>query len=274
MAAVLHSDWLIPDWPARPGVRAVFTSRAGGVSAAPYESMNLGDHVGDRPQAVAANRALLAQATGTHAVFLQQVHGSAVLALDADTPDGLPADACVTVQRKLACTIMVADCLPVLLATQDGRAVGAAHAGWRGLAGVGDGSGVGVLASACASLQALAQAAGADSRLLAWLGPCIGPSAFEVGADVRAAFEAVQPQASACFVQTAPGKYLANLPALARLRLLALGITQIYGNDGSLPWCTVSNPSRFFSHRRDAGLGVGGNGRHTTGRMAVAIWRD
>lgn len=274
MAAVLHPDWLVPDWPAPPGVRAVFTSRAGGVSAPPYDSMNLGSHVGDLPDAVAANRALLEQATGTHAVFLNQVHGSAVLALDAATPDGESADACVTMQRRLACTIMVADCLPVLLATRDGRVVGAAHAGWRGLAGAGGDSAQGVVASTYAALRALAQTTGSDSDLLAWLGPCIGPSAFEVGPEVRVAFEAVQPGAAACFVQSGPDKWLANLPALARLRLQALGVSQIYGNNGSLPWCTVSNPSRFFSHRRDASLGVGANGLHTTGRMAVAIWRD
>jgi YfiH family protein len=274
MAAALHPDWLIPDWPAPAGVRAVFTSRAGGVSRPPYDSLNLGSHVGDAPDSVAANRALLERAIGTHAVFLDQVHGSAVLALDVATPDGQTADACVTGQRQLACTIMVADCLPVLLATQDGRAVAAAHAGWRGLAGVGDDSAQGVLESVYASLRALAQAGRTPSAIgtMAWLGPCIGPSAFEVGAEVKAAFEAVQPEAATCFVPTGAGRYLANLPALARLRMRALGITQVYGNDGSLPWCTVSNPSRFFSHRRDAG--VGGNGFGTTGRMAACIWLD
>jgi hypothetical protein len=268
----LHPDWLIPDWPAPAGVRVVFTSRAGGVSAPPYDSLNLGDHVGDAPEAVAANRALLARAIGTQAVFLKQMHGSAVLALDAATPDGLPADACVTAQPRIACTIMVADCLPVLLATQDGRAVAAAHAGWRGLAGAGDGCGQGVLEATYASLRALVRPGPAAGEILAWLGPCIGPGAFEVGPEVKAAFEAGQPQAGRFFVPTGAGKYLANLPALARLRLQALGITQVYGNDGSLPWCTVSNPSRFFSHRRDAG--VGGNGFGTTGRMAACIWLD
>ena len=272
MNTALHPGWLIPDWPAPVGVRAVFTSRAGGVSASPYDSLNLGDHVGDAPEAVAANRALLERAIGTHAVFLNQVHGSAVLALDAATHDGLPADACVTAQKKIACTIMVADCLPVLLATQDGCAVAAAHAGWRGLAGIGDGSGQGVLEATCASLRGLARPGLAADHILAWLGPCIGPSAFEVGPEVKAAFEAGQPEAGRFFVPAGAGKYLANLPALARLRLQALGITQVYGNDGSLPWCTVSNPSRFFSHRRDAG--VPGNGFGTTGRMAVCIWRD
>jgi YfiH family protein len=264
-----HPNWLIPNWPAPANVRAVFTSRAGGVSAPPYESLNLGTHVGDRPESVAANRAALQRAVGAQAVFLNQVHGSAVLALDAATPDGLCADACVTRQRQLACTIMVADCLPVLLTTHDGRAVAAAHAGWRGLAGVGEAGGQGVLEAVHAAL--LAQAGGV-ATVLAWLGPCIGPSAFEVGPEVKAAFEAVQPQAAGCFVQSGAGRYLADLPALARLRLQALGVSQIDGNNGSASWCTVGNPSRFFSHRRDAG--VHGNGFGTTGRMAACIWLD
>lgn len=270
----LHPDWLVPDWPAPAGVRAVFTTRAGGVSTVPFDSMNLGTHVGDLPACVAANRALLERATGTHAVFLNQVHGAKVEVLDAATPEGLPADACATAQRRLACTVMVADCLPVLLTTEEGGVVAAAHAGWRGLAGAGTAGGQGVLASIYESFRALAQQGCTQSaiKVIAWLGPCIGPSAFEVGGEVKAAFEAVQPEAARFFVPAGPGKYLANLPALARLRLQALGITQIYGNDGSPPWCTVGNPSRFFSHRRDAG--TPGNGSGTTGRMAACIWLD
>ena len=272
VSSAFHPDWLIPDWPAPGGVRAVFTTRAGGVSAAPFDSMNLGDHVGDQPASVAANRALLQRATGTHAVFLNQLHGNETMLLDACSADGQPADACVTARNKLGCTIMVADCLPVLLTTLDGVAVAAAHAGWRGLAG--DRSGRGILESVYESFSALAQ----EGRVLpaietiAWLGPCIGPSAFEVGAEVKAVFEARQPAAERFFVPIGPGKYLADLPALARLRLHALGISRIYGNDGSAPWCTVGNPSRFFSHRRDAG--VAGNGLGTTGRMAAWIWLD
>ena len=267
----MNARWLIPDWPAPPGVRALFTTRSGGVSAAPYDSLNLGDHVGDLPDKVAANRALLQRATGTRSVFLKQVHGSEVLTLNEKAPDGQQADACVTAQRLLACTVMVADCLPVLLSTEDGAVVAAAHAGWRGLAGS---AGNGVLEQVYASFSALAQAGRSQSAIktIAWLGPCIGPSAFEVGAEVKAAFEAVQPGAGRLFVASGAGKYLADLPGLARLRLRALGITQVYGNDGSAPWCTVSNPSRFFSHRRDAGLG--GNGFGTTGRMAACIWRE
>ncbi|MBK5205929.1 MAG: peptidoglycan editing factor PgeF [Polaromonas sp.] len=276
----MHPDWLIPDWPAPKSVRAVFTTRAGGVSDLPYDSMNLGDHVGDLSGHIAENRALLQRATGARAVFLKQVHGSDVLAFGTDTPDGRPADACVTIQRRTACTIMVADCLPVLLTTERGNVVAAAHAGWRGLAGVGGENrvtakgGKGILASFYESFSALAQAGQSQVAIktIAWLGPCIGPSAFEVGPEVKAAFEATQPEASRFFVEIGAGKYLADLPGLARLRLQALGISRIYGNDGSAPWCTVSNPSRFFSHRRDAG--VNGNGFGTTGRMAACIWLD
>lgn len=269
----MHPDWLIPDWPAPAGVRAVFTTRAGGMSPVPYDSLNLGDHVGDLPAHVAANRDVLRQAAGSHPVFLQQVHGSEVLVLHANATDGQKADACVTDRAGIACTIMVADCLPVLLASEDGLVVAAAHAGWRGLAGSPAGL-QGVLESVYESFRALAQQRRAQAAIktIAWLGPCIGPSAFEVGAEVKAAFETVQPEAGRLFVPVSTGKYLADLPALARLRLKAMGITQVYGNDGSDAWCTVRNPSRFFSHRRDAG--PTGNGFGTTGRMAACIWRE
>ena len=272
-----HPDWIVPDWPAPAGVRAVLTTRAGGVSSVPFDSMNLGGHVGDARHAVQANRALLQNAIGSQPVFLDQVHGAKVLTISAETPDGQVADACVTVRRKLACTILVADCLPVLLTTRAGDVVAAAHAGWRGLAGTGEGAGHGILESVYVCFNAFTQAGRASeaSKTIAWLGPCIGPAAFEVGAEVKAAFEFLQPEAERFFVAISPGKYLANLPALARLRLQAMGITQIYGNDGTARWCTVSNPSRFFSHRRDAGTaGGGGNGFGTTGRMAACIWLD
>jgi polyphenol oxidase len=277
----LNPDWLIPDWPAPAGVRAVFTSRQGGFSSAPFDSLNLGDHVGDAPEKVAANRAALQTAIGSRPVFLKQVHGNKVLALDATEIDGEVADACVTSQRNIACTIMVADCLPVLLTSEDGSVVAAAHAGWRGLAGAGTGvgerAGKGVLESVYESFRALAQVPRAPTaiKIIAWMGPCIGPSAFEVGEEVKAAFEFVQPDASRLFVATGSGKYLADLAGLARLRLKALGVTDVYGNDGSPTWCTVSNPSRFFSHRRDAAVAGNstGNGFSTTGRMAAAIWR-
>ncbi len=252
----MHPDWLVPDWPAPAGVHALCTTRAGGRSLPPYDHLNLGDHVGDDAQAVADNRALLAQALGARPVFLQQVHGWRVLALDRHTPPGREADACLTRETGLACTIMVADCLPLLFTDTQGSLAAAAHAGWRGLAGEG---GQGVIESLHAALGV------PSSELMVWLGPCIGPQAFEVGDEVRAAFAAQDARAAHCFTpQAAPGKWLADLPALARLRLSRLGITRIYGNDGTPSWCTVTNPSRFFSHRRD----------RVSGRLAACIWRD
>jgi YfiH family protein len=267
----LHPDWLIPDWPAPAGVRALFTTRVGGTSAEPYDSMNLGDHVGDVPERVEANRALLGQTMGAAPVFLQQVHGTRVLNIEAGTAHGQPADAATTNQRGVACTIMVADCLPVLFSTSDGAAVAAAHAGWRGLAGK---QGHGILEETYESFKALAlmERGVVAINAIAWLGPCIGPKAFEVGPEVRSAFVDGDQQAADCFRPLASGKFLADLAGLARLRLQAMGVTQIYGNDSSAPWCTVGNASRFFSHRRDAG--VSGNGFHTTGRMAACIWRE
>ena len=250
--------------------------------------MNLGDHVGDVPEHVTANRAALQQAISSHPVFLKQIHGVGVEHLNLATPDGTVADACVTTQRGVACTIMVADCLPVLLTNLEGTAIAAAHAGWRGLVGV-DANGklgekgekIGVLEAVFSAFQASNRTTAQSNRaheapeIIAWLGPCIGPAAFEVGAEVKAAFEAGQSGAGQFFKPTAQGKYLADLAGLARARLQALSITQIYGNDSSPAWCTVGNPSRFFSHRRDAGaVAIGGNGFNTTGRMAACIWLD
>jgi len=280
------ADWLVPDWPAPPGVWALCTTRMGGSSQPPYDSLNLGTHVGDDPAAVQANRqtlqaALQAHAAAARAVFLNQVHGVGVVHLDAATPDGTEADACVTTASGAVCTIMVADCLPVLFAHRNGQVVAAAHAGWRGLAGTG---GRGVLESTFEDFEALALGPAASIAIksgaiavapavaadtLAWLGPCIGPQAFEVGAEVRATFCDADVAAQSCFVPRAdvPGKYLCDLAGLARLRLRALGITQIYGNDSTALWCTVTNASRFFSHRRDAAvLGA-------SGRFAACIWR-
>jgi polyphenol oxidase len=245
----LPAGWLVPEWPAPARVHAVCTTRAGGVSHGPYESLNLGDHVGDVPEAVTANRAAFAAAIGARPVFLQQVHGRHAMALDASTPDGSEADGCFTREAGVACTIMVADCLPLLFTSEDGGIVGAAHAGWRGLVG-------GVLEAAVEGMQVRPE------TLFAWLGPCIGPTAFEVGGEVKAAFEAHDPAAASLFAPHAHGKWLADLPGLARGRLRALGITRIYGNDGSSEWCTVSNPSKFFSHRRD----------RVSGRFAASIW--
>ena len=278
----MQVDWLTPDWPAPAGVKAVFTTRAGGSSKLPWDSMNLGDHVGDAPDHVDANRAMLQKTITSRPVFLKQVHGTGVEHLSLATRDGTVADACVTNQRGVACTIMVADCLPVLLTNADGTAVAAAHAGWRGLAGVdanGKSAEKGILEAVFSAFQVsdrpLDQSirAQAAPEMIAWLGPCIGPMAFEVGAEVKAAFETGQPCAGQYFKATAEGKYLADLAGLARSRLQALGVSQIYGNDSTAPWCTVGNPSRFFSHRRDAGtVASGGNGFKTTGRMAACIW--
>ena len=243
-------DWLVPDWPAPAGVRAICTTRTGGVSPGALGGLNLGGHVGDEPANVAANRAQLQAAIGVRPVFLQQVHGIGVLPIDATTPDGAVADACTTLDAGVACTIMVADCLPVLFTDRDGGRVAAAHAGWRGLA-----AGV---------LERTAGVFG-DARPMAWLGPCIGPNAFEVGDEVRAAFVAQSAEAATCFRPApAPGKWWADLPGLARQRLRAAGVEAVYGNDGSDAWCTVRNPLRFFSHRRDG----------VSGRFAAAIWRD
>lgn len=243
--------WIEPDWPAPAGVRAACTTRSGGVSTGAYESLNLGDHVGDDPALVARNRATFERAIGVRPVFLKQVHGSAgVLRLDGNAEDGSEADGCWTSARGPACTILVADCLPVLLASDDGTRVGAAHAGWRGACG-------GIVEATVRAMQV------EPSRLLAWLGPCIGPAAFEVGPEVKAAFEARDAAASRHFKSHGPGKWLADLAALTRMRLAGLGITSTYGNDGSTGWCTVSNPSRFFSHRRD----------RVSGRFAAAVWR-
>lgn len=263
----MNPDWLVPQWPAPVNVHAVCTTRAGGMSVAPFDSLNLGDHVGDRPLDVAANRAILQQAIHARPVFLSQVHGTHVESISGDTRHGMPADGCITDQPRVVCTIMVADCLPVLLTNGKGSLVAAAHAGWRGLAGEG---GRGVLEAVIErfSAQAPVNKAQVATKIIAWLGPCIGPQSFEVGDEVRDAFVAHDPAALAMFTPKAgdssSGKWLADLQGLARMRLAAQGVTQIYGNDGTQPWCTVNNPSRFFSYRRD----------RVSGRMAACIWLD
>jgi YfiH family protein len=233
-------------------VRAACSERDGGVSLPPYDTLNLGDHVGDDEVAVRENRRRHAATLRARPVFLRQVHGTGVVQLDAATPDMTEADACWTRERGVACTMMVADCLPVLLADARGTIVGAAHCGWRGLAG-------GVLEALWAQM---APVAGAAQGMLAWLGPCIGPEAFEVGAEVRDAFIANDPAAGDAFRRHGEGKFLADLQGLARRRLAALGISAVHGNNGSREWCTVANASRFFSHRRD----------RVSGRFAASVW--
>jgi hypothetical protein len=250
--------FLRPGWPAPPGVQALMTLRAGGASAPPFDSFNLSLGVGDDPAAVQANRARLLARMPARPTWLRQVHGHEVLQVTHATPEHPPEpfDAAWTRERGLACMVGAADCMPMLFATVDGGAVGAAHAGWRGLAG-------GVVE---ATLQALCQGQGvAPAEVQVWLGPCIGPRQFEVGADVLQAFgqDPLRPD-PALFLPRArldgSLRWLANLPALASLRLRAARVHKISAENR----CTVEDPSRFFSFRRD--------GR--TGRMVAAIWRD
>ena len=261
----IPADWIVPDWPAPANVRAVFTTRAGGVSQGPQATFNLGYKADDDPDAVRTNRALLAARTGVPSAFVAQVHGPRVVdaqeALDAvNAGDPLQADASATSAAGLASTVMVADCLPVLLCDVQGRAVAAAHAGWRGLCS-------GVIEQTVQALRSRLPAGDADAQVIAWLGPCIGPTAFEVGPEVREAFlDAATPQereaTQAAFVphgDPALGKSLADLCALARLRLAREGVTSVSGGQ----WCTVGEPARFYSYRRD----------RTTGRMAALVWR-
>ncbi len=273
----MNPDWLIPDWPAPPWVGAICTTRAGGVSKAPYDKLNLGSHVGDAEGDVTANRANFAAQLGAKPVFLNQVHRFDVVALTRGTPNHTVADACLTQTPGVACTVMVADCLPVLFVNRLGTVVAAAHAGWRGLLGEASPHGhhgpVGVLENCHAKVAALALAnvqkvaiKNSLNDILVWLGPCIGPRQFEVGAEVREAFVALDARAESLFDDAGGGKWRADLQGLARQRLKALGVDQIYGNDGSDAWCTVSNPSRFFSHRRNH-VALGGSGR-----MAASIW--
>jgi YfiH family protein len=245
-------DWLAPAWQL-PGVGALMTTRAGGISAAPYDSLNLRDAIGDDARAVAHNQRVVALAIGATPVYLDQVHGRTVVRLTA--ADALPgaaihtADASIATEPGVACVVQVADCLPVLFAAPQARAVGAAHAGWRGLA-------LGVLE---ATLHAVCESAACEPReVTVWLGACIGPTRFEVGADVLQAV--VAGPDSPRFKPHLPGKWLADLPGLARDRLQAAGVGELSGGE----WCTVSEPSRFFSFRRD----------RVTGRMAAFVWID
>lgn len=269
-----------PEWPAPQGVRAAFTLRTGGVSVSPHDSLNVGAHVGDVAAAVEENRRRVRERLGLPAepVWLQQVHGAEVANLDVvalarrggaesaplspgaeaalplDAEGALPlasgfvrADAAVTRAPGRVCVIQVADCMPVLFAARDGSAVGAAHAGWRGLAG-------GVLEETVRHLGVPAP------QLVAWLGPTIGQSHFEVGDEVRAAFMSHDPDAASSFEANARGRWQCDLYALARRRLLALGIRDIFGGG----WCTYADAERFFSYRRDG----------QCGRMAALVWME
>lgn len=236
-----------PDWPAPAAVRAWATERAGGVSSARYATLNLATHVGDDPGSVAANRARLRTSLDlpSDPVWLEQVHGSKVLDLDVDAV--APADGAVTARAGVVCAVLTADCLPVLFCERSGRRVGVAHAGWRGLLG-------GVLPAA---VQALGAPAG---DVLAWLGPAIGAAAYEVGDEVRSAYLAADPGAARHFAANARGRWQADLYGLARASLAAAGVSAVHGG----AFCTFTEATRFFSHRRDA----------PCGRMATMIWID
>lgn len=238
-------EFLVPDWKAAPSVRAVMTTRRGGFSTGPYASFNLASHVGDDERAVEANRGRLVDALSlpSEPKWLDQVHGRRVAALSRPLPRS--ADAAVAFEPGAVAAVLTADCLPVLLASRAGDRVGIAHAGWRGLA-------AGVIEATVAALEC------DPADLIAWLGPAIGPTAFEVGGEVRAMFVAGQPDSEADFRPGAGSKYLADLPGLARRRLAACGVISVHAS----VHCTVSDPERFYSYRRDG----------QTGRMAALIW--
>ena len=238
---------IIPDWPAPARVGALVTTRCGGVSRGAFTGLNLGDHVGDDPAAVAANRDTVRQHVGGRPVWLSQVHGTRVVdaAEFISVPNPPEADASFARRPGTACVVMTADCLPVLFCDDAGTVVAAAHAGWRGLQ-------AGVLEATVAAMGVPA------ASMMAWLGPAIGPQAFEVGGEVRDAFMEDAPEAAEAFTPAANGKWLADIYLLARQRLARLGVTRVFGGG----FCTVSETERFFSYRRDG----------QTGRMASLIW--
>jgi polyphenol oxidase len=240
----LPSTWIVPGWPAPKNVRTLITTRQGGASLGPYASMNLGLAVNDEPATVQANRAFLRSHLPGDARWLRQVHGTRAID-EAQWHNGIAADACVTRAANVVCAVMSADCIPVLLCDRDGHAAAAAHAGWRGLS-------AGILESTVRAMEV------SPALLHAYLGPAIGPSAFEVGNDVYETFTQHDPRATTAFESVSAGKWLCDLFCLARQRLMDLGIQSIHGGE----YCTYSNPELFFSHRRDK----------VTGRMAALIW--
>jgi len=242
----LPQDWIVPEWPAPKRVCAFITTRSGGVSGGPYASFNLGDPTADEPGAVSENKRRLDALLPNQARWLHQIHGDRVVRAETAS-EGVQADASYTRTEDVVCAVKIADCMPVLLCDRAGASVGIAHAGWRGLA-------QGVVEN---TIRAMAVDPGS---LYAYLGPAIGPGAFEVGNDVLDAFCLVDPAAAEAFHPLRPGKWLADLFALGRQRLARAGVNEVYGGG----MCTVSDPERFFSHRRD----------RITGRMAALIWRD
>lgn len=243
-------EFIRPTWSVPNHIHALTTTRKGGVSQSPFDSLNLGDHVNDVPKAVAQNRQLLKQALNlpNPPIYLTQTHSTKVLQLPCQTAQNLEADAVYTDQPNQVCLVMTADCLPALFCSADGTEIAAAHAGWRGLCD-------GVLEETVAKFRCRAE------QIQVWLGPAIGPTAFQVGQEVIEQFCAVDPQANQAFIAdpNASGKFLGNLYQIARQRLNALGIDKISGGD----YCTYSDSERFFSFRRE----------NMTGRMATLIWR-
>ena len=242
--------WIVPDWPAPAGVRALITTRQGGASSGAFASMNLGMRSGDIAEDVRRNRARLRQELPAEPLWLRQVHGSAVVEADGskgNTVADLEADAVVAHRPQTVCAVLSADCLPVLLCDAQGSVVAAAHAGWRGLC-------AGVIERTVQAMQRPGRA------LLAYLGPAIGPAAYEVGPEVRQAFIDADAQAEAAFAAGRPGRYLADLYALARQRLANCGVANVHGGG----YCTYTDQESFFSYRRDG----------ATGRMASLIWLE
>jgi hypothetical protein len=242
----LPAGWLVPDWPAPPGVRAFVTTRAGGVSTGEYGSMNLGGTSGDDPKSVAENRLIVRAHLPSMPRWLAQVHGTGVADLDRlGEGDVARADAAVTGVAGRVAVVLTADCMPLFLAARDARRVAVVHGGWRGLA-------AGVVESALAAMGV------PHGEVVAWMGPAIGPERFEVGPEVKEAFVRADPQADRAFVPGVPGKYLADLYALARRRLERAGVTSVHGGG----FCTLTDSQRFFSYRR----------ARASGRMGAFIW--
>jgi len=239
-----HPDWIVPDWPAPAAVKALITTRAGGVSHGAYASFNPSPRVGDDPAAVERNLEILRSVLPADPVWLHQVHGVDVADAESAQPQ-TQADAAVAHARHIVCAVMTADCLPVLLAHRHGRAVGVAHAGWRGMA-------AGVIEATLAQLRVPV------GEVIAYLGPAISQQAFEVGPEVHAAFTHNDKEAGAAFAPAASGKYYADLYALARRRLHHAGVREVHGGG----FFTYTQAERFYSYRRD----------RITGRMASLIW--
>ncbi|NNK32074.1 MAG: peptidoglycan editing factor PgeF [Xanthomonadales bacterium] len=239
----MRPDWIVPDWPAPAGIRAISTTRSGGHSRGPYRSLNLGDRCGDDPRAVQRNRERLASALPEAPNWLKQVHGKRVVRHGEAAASSCEADAVLAWEPEAVCAVMTADCLPVLFCSRQGDRVAAAHAGWRGLA-------AGVLPATVSALDS------PPGELLAWLGPAIGPARYEVGREVAEAFSGGYAEA----FRPSGERWLMDLYAIARIQLRHCGLEAIYGGE----FCTYSEPDRFFSHRRDG----------ATGRMASLVWRE